>query len=412
MDASVIIPTHNRRARLGRTLDALRRQDAPDVRREIIVVADGCTDDTAAFVAARAADGVRLVTLPGDGPAAARNAGAAAATGRLLLFLDDDITVDPGWLRAHCAAHAARPGGVVIGYLPLPPPDGGLFDRLLRHWWERMFDRMRPPGHRFAYDDLLTGNVSLSAELFTTVGGFDPTLRCHEDYEFGYRLHARGVPFAFAAAAVGVHHDTTDLPRALRRKFDEGVVDITLGERYPALRRRLPVYNLHHFSQRPSRALRHLAFHAPRVGDGIVGLVERTLPLWEAARLRGAWLRLVYGLLTYWYWRGVAQRLPSVAAVARFLAAAPPGDDSTAELTVDLGGGIAAAAALLDERRPAAVAVALDGVVFGRIPPQPGAERLHGRHLRHALATHLAAAYAAALQAAGQLLPVEVGHDA
>ena len=105
---------------------------------------------------------VRVLEQPHRGPAAARNRGAAAATGDLLIFLDDDIEVLPGFVAAHVEAHAT-PDSVAIGYLP-PQLQGrrDLFSVMLRAWWEAMFERMRDPGHRFAYSDLLSGNFSLS----------------------------------------------------------------------------------------------------------------------------------------------------------------------------------------------------------------------------------------------------------
>jgi glycosyltransferase involved in cell wall biosynthesis len=49
---SIVVPTHNRAARLAAALDALARQDWPPDALEAIVVADGCTDDTASVFAA------------------------------------------------------------------------------------------------------------------------------------------------------------------------------------------------------------------------------------------------------------------------------------------------------------------------------------------------------------------------
>ena len=72
-------------------------------------------------------------------------------------------------------------------------------------WWEDMFHPMRDPGYAYTYKNLLSGNFSLARVLFARVGGFDATLRVHEDYELGYRLLQAGARFHFAEAAAGLH---------------------------------------------------------------------------------------------------------------------------------------------------------------------------------------------------------------
>lgn len=92
IDCSVIIPTHNRAAILD---DTLRRLVAlPDRRREIIVVDNGSTDATAAVV--RRYPSARWIELGRNHGCAARNIGAMAASGRVLLMLDDDSWPEPG----------------------------------------------------------------------------------------------------------------------------------------------------------------------------------------------------------------------------------------------------------------------------------------------------------------------------
>ncbi len=88
LKVSACIPTHNRRDDLARTLGALARLDpAPD---EIVVLADGCSDDTEAFVRAHFPQ-VRLLVHPqARGGVVGRNVLAAAAEGVVFLGLDDD----------------------------------------------------------------------------------------------------------------------------------------------------------------------------------------------------------------------------------------------------------------------------------------------------------------------------------
>jgi glycosyltransferase involved in cell wall biosynthesis len=85
--ASIIIPTFNGASRIGNCLHSLVKQTTGrDI--EILVVDDGSTDKTANLV--RSYSSVRLIAQANAGPASARNRGALEATGKILLFTDDD----------------------------------------------------------------------------------------------------------------------------------------------------------------------------------------------------------------------------------------------------------------------------------------------------------------------------------
>ena len=150
--------------------------------------------------------------------AMARNTGAAIATGQLLLFLDDDIEALPPLVESHARVHRERPGSAVMG--PYPPKlQGGtkFFDVEVRSWWKDKFYQMSREDHRFTYQDLLSGNLSLDAELFARLEGFDSAFaNCGgEDYEFGLRLLKADVSFVLADDAVTYHyeHETNNLDR-------------------------------------------------------------------------------------------------------------------------------------------------------------------------------------------------------
>jgi glycosyltransferase involved in cell wall biosynthesis len=400
-EISVVIPTHNRGAYITQTLDALATQTYPSDRMEVVLVADGCQDDTADVArryAATSPYALRLVEQPGSGPAKARNAGASQARGKILLFLDDDIVAMPQLVAAHVAAHAAGPKQVVIGYLPTHLyGQKGYFRAMLRRWWEDFFNRMREPGHRFTYQDLLTGNVSLERSLFASLGGFDVSFRCHEDWEFGYRLLKAGAQFVYEDTAAGHHHERTAMERSFRRKTAEGIADVQFGKLHPELRTTLLAAGLNAtcYPARPgfraalyarlSQRIRAAALYRPAAGDRAADAARRLLDVMERLRIRYRWSLLLDALMAYWYWRGIGQALPTVAAVEEFLAGAERGPDEIFP-TVDLEGGIAQAEEWIDRVRPRAARVLYGENVIGIIYPQPGAENLRGVHLRAALA--------------------------
>ena len=388
------------------TLDCLGLQSHPPDAFEVIVVADGCTDGTVeALRVARTPFALRVLEQSNGGPGAARNAGAAAASGHLLIFLDDDIQVEPGFVEAHVQVHCDHANRVGIGYLPPDLRDQtGYFRLELWQWWQNMFDRMRQPGHRFAYIDLLSGNFSLTADLFARMHGFDTTLRVHEDYELGMRLLKAGVDLVFVADAVGWHGETTDISRALVRKFEEGKADVQLGRLYPELRKTLLMAWMPRFAQLPSRVLRGLALRSPATGDFLARISLQGLRPLEAAGQHRVWRRTLDGLLGYWYWRGVIEELPTVQEIAAFLSPVPlpPGHDfATSEL--DLAQGMAKAEERLDQERPAAARIRYGPHYVGWIPPQAGAELLRGAHLRPYLRNQLAVPLLEALSEADVL---------
>jgi GT2 family glycosyltransferase len=405
---SVIIPTHNRKFTLQRTLDALAGQTLSPRDMEVLVVSDGCTDGTAEMVHGyHAPFPLQVVEQTGEGPAAARNHGAALASGKLLLFLDDDVEAAPSLVENHVRAHRSRPNEVVIGYLPPVHPSGpaSFFHMGLRAWWEDKFYLMRQAGYRYTYSDLLSGNFSLEAELFASVGGFDPALQCHEDYELGIRLIKAGVTFCFASDAVGYHHEITDLECSFKRKYDEGKADVLIGQRHPDLRPILPMARLEAYSL-SNRISRRLAFRWPMVGDIVAGLLRLVLGLLEWGRIRGFWQRLYQGLLTYWYWRGVAGELGKPLALGSSLQPSPGiPETQICRTEIDLSEGLKAAKQKIDHERPTSVYIRFKQHFIGYIPPQPGAEPLRGAHLRSILLTNMLQPMLVAMAMEGILSP-------
>jgi glycosyltransferase involved in cell wall biosynthesis len=390
-DVSVIIPTHNRCASLKRTLGALSVQTHPAPNLEVIVVADGCTDTTLEMLAHYEGPfALRVLTQPGQGPGAARNHGAGRASGRLLVFLDDDVEPTPSLVEVHVGVHQAKPGHVVIGpYLPIRRGEASLGMMNVRLWWYEKFQEMGRAGHRYSYDNLLSGNLSIERTVFVDIGGFSPVLRVHEDYELGIRLIKAGIGFVFAGEAVAYHHEheTMSVAKLFERARQEGHADVQIGRRHPELR---PALDLVHFAE--IRSLRNrmghtLAFNMPWIGDHLAELVFRALSLLERLSFRSTWQRVFEVLRRFWYLRGVADELGSHGALIRFLQGGPfHAEGGGAEIEIDLSHGVDAAEGRLDHERPAGARLRYGSQVVGRIPPRSGAEPLRGEHLRPILA--------------------------
>jgi len=386
-EISVIIPTHHRCAALKQTLASLCRQTFPLNRIEVLVSADGCKDETANLVREfKAPFPLRVFDLPGNGAAAARNFGAAHATGSIFIFLDDDVETAPALFEAHVHSHRNK-NQVVMGYLPplFEEQPRSFFHVGLRSWWEDQFFEMRQSGHRFTYRDLLSGNFSIDAEFFRRVGGFDSGMKCREDFEFGFRLIKAGAQFSFAPKAWGFHHDNTCLARSLKRARAEGRADILISRRHPELRWSLPFFNFDQFNSRLQQSFHLLAFRHPAAGDFLARNFQHGLGLLERLCLRARWKENYSLLRRYWYWRGVAQEIGSRKALANFVQNTPP-RIAAREIQLDLKSGLKNVEARLDEIRPDAAALGYGATWIGAMPSAPGAEPLCGRHLRPILA--------------------------
>ncbi|WP_194201890.1 glycosyltransferase family 2 protein [Glycomyces albidus] len=199
---SVVVPCHNAAKTLDRCLAALAAQTAAPA--EVIVVDDASTDDTAAIAERFPCRTVNI--RPNRGPAAARNTGAAIATGRVLFFLDADIELRPDALENAAAAIAAPGTGMVQGVYDADPMiDDGPVER-----YKTLFEHQWRTGSAGATDVTLFALTAIRAEVFTAAGGFDETLRSGEDVEFGSRLPA-GWTVITDPTVVGRHDDVDRL---------------------------------------------------------------------------------------------------------------------------------------------------------------------------------------------------------
>lgn len=402
---SVIIPTHNRKVDLRRTLEALNAQTYPLALVEVIAVADGCTDGTVEMLNRyRALFALRVIAQSNLGPGAARNLGAASATASLLLFLDDDVEPAPSLIEAHVRAHQRQKGHVVIGpYVPFYEHPT-FYQTRLRAWWKKVFDEMLQPGHRFTFCDLLTGNVSIESEIFARIGGFHTAMRAHEDYEYGMRLIKAGVPFSVAPDAIGRHHDRSDPLRAFRRKREEGRSDAIMARLHPEFIRALPLAASEVRWLSPRSLLLFLVFHLPIPGDAFAAVSSLALEFLEKLRLRFHWSRLFGAVLSYWYWRGAASELGTISKLKELLEYRTVRlQEAGLKTEIDLSEGIGAAEQRLDEERPLAVRVRLGQWPIGVIHPQPGAEALRGVHLRYMLVNCLTLPLLQALALEGRI---------
>jgi len=335
---SVVIPTYERRETIVRNVLALDRQSFRDF--EAIVVVDGASDGTAE--ALRALD----VTFPltvleqsNRGVAEARIAGAAAARGEVLLFIDDDMEAEPQMLAEHEASH--RQGfDFVLGDLPLHPASPrNLLSGGVGLWARSRRERLEAAGNELGLDDLLTGQMSVSRRAFDSVGGFDASftrdgLVPSGDIDFGYRILKGGFRATFNPAAISYQYYDVDPADYLRRARDIGASEQELVIKHPEQAKRLE--GAPAFHTRRSRWLLGPLAAAPEAF--VRPLLATVADLVRAGRQGQRLRRLFFGMRTLQHQRGARAargRLSSGSAVVlAYHAVADLGDDLLGEYAV------------------------------------------------------------------------------
>ena len=214
---SVVVPYFEAPEALSLTLAALEGQTYPADLFEVVIVDDGSRRPLSepADTPLR----VRVVHQEdrGFGLARARNNGARAARGEIVVFLDCDMMPEAGWLAEHARWHHAACDVLTLGFRKHVDVEGIIPDHVrdrpgsLRdlfkdrpvespQWIERRMTRTEDltSGADDIFRVVTGGNFGVSADFFHTVGGFDETFTQwgSEDVEFGYRAFTLGAVLA------------------------------------------------------------------------------------------------------------------------------------------------------------------------------------------------------------------------
>lgn len=232
---SVVIATRDRAKLLQRCLTSLEQVDYPSL--EVVVVDNApSNEDTAQLVASAAGRplALRYAEEPRPGTAVARNRGLSLAEGEIVAFLDDDVLVEPGWLRALVGGFSAAEEVACVTGKVLPvtvdAPEQSWFDKwagFSKGEERTVYDlgEHAVPGPLYPYRIGLYGtgaNAAFRTERARALGGYDETLgpgtpaKGGEDIDLFLRVILAGWRLVYEPAAVVRHHHSADY-RALRR---------------------------------------------------------------------------------------------------------------------------------------------------------------------------------------------------
>lgn len=186
LEISVIIPVFNGGSSFKSCLSNLMSVMPPPC--EIIVVSDGDTDNSWLLAQQFGAKVLRLTTC--NGPAKARNLGAQAASGDILLFIDADVTVYPDIIERVEKIFIDKPElAAIIGSYDDAPGEPNFLSQ-----YKNLFHHYT---HQTANEEAFTfwgACGAIRRDVFFAVGGFDESYRrpSIEDIELGYRLQKAG----------------------------------------------------------------------------------------------------------------------------------------------------------------------------------------------------------------------------
>ncbi len=182
---SIVIPVYNSAGTLALLLESIKYADFPD--KEVIVVDDGSTDESA-NVAEKY--GARVVRLDENrGPAYARNAGIEASTKDIIVFLDADVTIPPHLISHVAGRMEAEPQILALnGYYDSKPLNQGLYNRHKAIYINHLFQGKKET------EVLETCCCAIRRQVLVELGKFNTSYTGAdvEDYELGYRIARKG----------------------------------------------------------------------------------------------------------------------------------------------------------------------------------------------------------------------------
>lgn len=229
---TVAICTYNRAAFLRQTLTGMTKQDWPAERLELLVIDNRSSDSTADVVRefSQAPHVPRHVLETKQGLDHARNRGIAEATGEIIVLADDDILMEPDWIRQLAAPFIADTAGRIgcVGGEVVPVfPDG------LPHWireWHAPLAFRANAGPVPPSQSPMGANIAFRRSVFDRVGVFSTgldrkgvSLFGGGDGEMVRRIREAGYDIWFAPAAKVLHQmpaSRTTFRYAARHAFD------------------------------------------------------------------------------------------------------------------------------------------------------------------------------------------------
>lgn len=217
---SIIIPTFNRIDQLKLCLKSINNIHVTDFSYEIIVIDDSSTDSTTVYLSEIKENNFTFLRNRSKGPSAARNMGAQKASGKYLVFLDDDCTVPSDWLIKYNNLLKTFTDCVIGG--SVLDATGHPISRVME--FVTLFHETDLNKISGKAQFLTSNNLLCDRSVFLQSGGFDESFGFAggEDREFIYRLIANNTKVFFQSEIQIYHHHRLNVKRFIRQQFNYG----------------------------------------------------------------------------------------------------------------------------------------------------------------------------------------------
>lgn len=228
---SIIIPTYNRKNEIKECIEEIYKQEYSSDRYEVIIVDDGSTDNTkdALEQLKKRLQNFKYYIRSNEGPGNARNYGATKADGKILVFIDSDCRMMPGFLNiiegffiehddvAACSGDAIS---IFKNKLFLPLSEYYKKEKEEKNITYTL-DKLSP------FFKLRTDCCAVKKDVFFALGGFSDKFSksLGEDLELGYRMMNSGYKVGFLSRLLVSHHQRANLKDILIRSYRFGMHD-------------------------------------------------------------------------------------------------------------------------------------------------------------------------------------------
>ena len=207
---SVIIPAYNAENTIEELIRSISNQSFSKEKTEIIVVNDCSTDKTLEILEDLQKEfSFRIVSHDvNKGLATTRNTGIKHSTGKILIFIDADMTVGDHYIENHANFHNNRQViGVVGGILPA---DNLKIDKYQKYLYKskrgiKKYSLQKP----LPYNAFIFGNTSIKKNIIEECGMFDENIKIYggEDTEFAFRIYQKYPKSLFGTCSLSVKHN-------------------------------------------------------------------------------------------------------------------------------------------------------------------------------------------------------------
>ncbi len=248
LEVSVIIPTYNRQDSLQRLLDSLSMQTLGSSKFEVIVVEDGSASGSSDDVHENYSFNYEYLWQENQGATTARNNGAIKSKGKILVFIDDDVTISENALEALSEACGKDLKVIALGWIETcNTKNDSTFTKVAVSLDNKDLNRFKVADGNENFIECNTQLIAIRRYDFFDLGMFqDPTggWPNWDDLDLGYRAHLAGYQFIRVGEAKGKHWDNSlsDMERTSQRWYRASKSAVLLFQKYPELQSSLRMY--------------------------------------------------------------------------------------------------------------------------------------------------------------------------